>query len=357
MESAPDDKTAECADTAAKWRVRRALEPARESGVPLNKGREAGTSGGTGPTDALRSWLEDGELPEPDALGDFLSGRGPSVVWEALEALHAELDRQHEDGLPLEEVSVRRAHLVGLGRALVEAGIGSEVTAHRELLRDVSHDIRSPLNSILFLTEGLYSQRGAGLSASQKRQIGIVYAAAASLLNLVNDLLDFARTSEGDVGGVAEVPFGLPTVVTDLKRLVTPLSDHHRTDLRIEIETSGARRGDPQVLYRLLINLVSNAIEAAGEGGSVELALRDTEDGGLGVTVSNDGSGADIEAMRAMLEPQSEGTLTRRLRGRTHGLGLVICGRLVRAAGGSLELEGNEDGGARFSVELPFPRL
>ncbi|HKK08240.1 MAG TPA: HAMP domain-containing sensor histidine kinase [Gemmatimonadota bacterium] len=290
-----------------------------------------------------------------DRLELLLDKHGLRTLWAAIDGIHVALDLRRD--LEPDELEVCRSRLARLAFDVARLARDGEIRAQKALLRDISHDIRSPLNSILFLSEGLYSHNSANLTSAQRRQLGIVYAAAASLLNLVNDLLDFARTTEGNVGGIADMPFGVASVLSDVQRLVSPLADHHNTSLTVESHVDGARRGDPQVLCRLLINLVSNAIEAAGERGSVEWLLEDAEDGSLRVTVADDGPGADLDSVRELLAPQQEGRITRMLRGRTRGLGLVICGRLVRAAGGSIDVAASEAGGTRFTLELPFPKV
>lgn len=288
-------------------------------------------------------------------LEDLLDEFGLRTLWAGIDGIHFALDLRTD--LNPEKLEVRRSRLARVMYEVAQLARDGEIRAQRALLRDISHDIRSPLNSILFLSEGLYTHNSSNLTGAQHRQLGIVYAAAASLLNLVNDLLDFSRTNEGDVGGVAQIPFGIAAVLADVKRLVGPLADHHDTDFTLACRVKGPRRGDPQVLCRLLINLISNAIEAAGEQGEVECVLDDTDEGDLSIGIVDNGPGADVESLRDLLAPQQEGEITRMLRGRTHGLGLVICGRLVRAAGGSVEVESRDGGGTRFEVRLPFRAL
>lgn len=332
---------------------------ARRTVASSVNGSREGAGGSDGLVGRLRELGAPDEHPRLRAeVRELLDEHGLAAVWSALSELHRELDGARGDGLDPEEADRSRAGLGELGWAIVREAPQTAVRSYRELLRDISHDIRSPLNSILFLSEGLTSHQSSGLSTAQKRQAGIVYAAAASLLNLVNDLLDFSRTSEGEVGGVAGIPFSVASVVADVKRLVAPLADYHETDLELESTVKGPRKGDPQLLCRLLINLVSNAIEAADVGGRVEVRIQASGEGTLRITVADSGAGAELETVRSLLAPQPEERLTRMLHGRTHGLGLIIVGRLVRAAGGTVEVEArDEEGGTRFRVELPFGPL
>ncbi|MDP2528698.1 MAG: HAMP domain-containing sensor histidine kinase [Candidatus Palauibacterales bacterium] len=317
----------------------------------------AGGSGSDALRDRVRALAEESAPPAAE-IRDLLHDHDLESVWNALSRLHRELDEASGTDLQPKEVARLRQRLLGLGWLVVQSAPQTAVRSYRELLLDISHDIRSPLNSILFLSEGLTSHQSGGLSTTQKRQAGIVYAAAASLLNLVNDLLDFSRTAEGDVGGVASIPFSVSSVVGDVKRLVAPLADYHETDLEVASSVKAPRMGDPQLLCRLLINLVSNAIEAADVGGRVEVGIEARGEDSLLILVADDGAGAELETVRSLLAPQPEERLTRMLHGRTHGLGLIIVGRLVRASGGSVSVEPrDENGGTRFSVELPFGPL
>jgi len=277
------------------------------------------------------------------------------IAWEAVRAAHRRLDKAAQDsGLSPEEIRSLRERLGDAELELVETALHAEVRAHRQLLRDISHDIRSPLNSILFLADGLYSEQSGPLTKVQRRQMGVVYSGAASLLNLVNDLLDFARSSDGaDIGRPATVPFSLAGVLADVRRLVNPLASHHSTALGVELDCEGPCHGDPQLVSRILINLLSNAIDAAGDGGKVMLEASE-EDGFLELVVEDDGPGVDLNSVRQFLSSNPDTKLTRMLQGRTHGLGLIICGRLVRAAGGDVNVDLVPSGGTRFTIRLPY---
>lgn len=296
---------------------------------------------------------------------DAPPGEELAALLRAVAEVHAEIAKtavEHDAS----EMELLRERVTRASERLAGQAVERRVRPWREMLRDVTHDIRSPLNSILFLTEGLYNEHSGPLETAQREQIGIVYSAAASLLNLVNDLLDFARVDEGQVR-TSEVDFSLPAVVGEIRRLMEPLVDHYGADFEVEVAVEGRRRGDPQLLTRIAVNLLSNAVEAGERGGEVRLRVENDDpapasptDGdvgskGLRVVVEDRGPGADPERLRPLLERRPDDDVTRVLQGRTRGLGLVICGRLVRAAGGRISVEQRERGGTRFVALLPFP--
>lgn len=305
------------------------------------------------------------ELQQDGSSEDRLRERLESLVdrgelgttWDAVEKLHLGLDMAVKEGAipPGDAIRLRRG-LTALQSRLHRVGLSARLAARRELLRDITHDLRVPLNSIVFLTDSLFDERHGQLSEPQRRKLGGVYSASTTLLNFVNDLLDLSQSTEEDFE-CSCIPFSIRGVVEDLRHLVRPVADYHGANLEIDLQTEDSWEGDPRLVRRILLNLVTNALEAAGEGGEVRVALEEIdgdEPGMRRLVVSDTGPGIDLERAEALLDPVDEPGWKKLLDG-TDGLGLLIIGRLVRAAGGSVSVEhGGDSGGTRFAAELPF---
>jgi signal transduction histidine kinase len=227
----------------------------------------------------------------------------------------------------------------------------------RRFLQDISHDMRSPLNSILFLADALRSGHSGSLNGVQTRQVEVLFMAAVTLVKMVNDVIDFARLGTDAPLLVTRAPFSLESVVADVNGLVGPVVAHSGVDLKLELRAAGLRTGDAQVVNRVLLNLVSNAVQALPDGGRIEVVFDDADDTGLRLQVRDTGTEAPIERIRTALDSDDPDQLAGETRGWTHGLGLSISARLVRAAGGSISVDRTADGGAAFEVLLPFPPL
>jgi len=285
-----------------------------------------------------------GDIPEVDTI---------EVAAAAIRAVREAIHASEEMG----EERVRSLH-ARLDRdflILATALLGRRTEDSRALLRDVSHDLRSPLNSILFLADALATEHSGELNEVQSRQVGVLYSAAVSLVGLVNDLIDVTRLGDAATIEVLSEPFSIEAVLQQVDQLVGPLAAHADVDLGFRLETLGPRIGDRRVLTRILMNLVSNAVQATRAGDRVEVRAFDCA-AGLAVTVTDSGAGADIEQLRTRLEQAPLPTARDRGTGWTHGLGLAICARLVGAAGGHLAVDRPPEGGCRFTLELPFPR-
>lgn len=292
--------------------------------------------------------------PDPDADPGAPEDVGIQDLFEAVAAL-----REGLQGRGLSGATAAHLHR-GLDRASGELALAIQrrtVEENRQLLQDVSHDIRSPLNSILFLADTLLNEHSGSLNAVQRRQVGVLYTAAVTLVSLVNDLIDAARLGDTTSIRVSHASFSVEAALRDVESLVRPLATHCGVRLGFQLETLGPRTGDRQLLSRVLINLVTNAVKAAEEGGKVEVRVREAEEGGLRLEVHDDGPGEDVDRLRAFIaETEGQGYPTRRSRGWTHGLGLTISSRLVRAAEGEMDVDSAAGEGTTFVVRLPFRR-
>lgn len=278
----------------------------------------------------------------------------PDEMGAAVALVRAAVEKASAAGAPAEITRTRHACLDAASVAWAEDALERRSRNQRHLLRDVSHDIRSPLNSILFLADALRSGHSGELNGVQKRQVDVLFMAAVTLVKLVNDLIDYAHLDDTTQIAVADTVFSTGTVVEEVRGLLGPLLEYHDVELTVEEGDGAPRNGDARLLNRILLNLVSNAIQAMPEGGLVHVVIGEGDDGGLEVRVEDDGPGVDQADVRDALDAAVAGASLAETDGWTHGLGLSISARLAHAAGGRLTVEANEPAGTRFVVELPF---
>jgi len=300
------------------------------------------------PTEDDGAWHDGLDLDEAWAIGEgwrqalLQAQSGPTAV-------------EGEDQR-IEWADIHRA----LDRELLQASTSFQEQVdrvHRRALEDVSHDLRSPLNSILFLADALRTEHSGPLTSVQARQVGVLYSATVTMVRLVNDLIDFARLGTREHIAVASTSFSIDSVLADVQQLVSPLTTQRSVNLVVSLETEGTRLGDPHLLSRILLNLVSNAVEAVDEGGRVGVEVREKTGGDLRIEIADDRFGTDIEHLRVLLSDAETGRRPGETRGWTRGLGLSICARLVKAAGGHMSVRGRADSGAVFRVDLPYPAM
>jgi signal transduction histidine kinase len=280
-------------------------------------------------------------------------------AWAVAQAFRETIPDPVTEGGERETGASRELH-AALDRTLLSAAVATldrNTDAHRRMVQDVSHDLRSPLNSILFLADALRSERSGSLTPPQSHQMSVLYTAAVTLVRMANDLIDFSRLGVGQEKiVVSTASFSLETVIEDVRNLVGPLATHRRVELRTVFSAEGLRHGDQRLLSRVLLNLVSNALEASDNGGTVTLEFSDAESGDLCIEVRDDRGGTDVEALRQLMSV-TEDRWPGETRGWTRGLGLTISARLTEAAGGRIDVLSRSGNGTVFRVELPFRSL
>ncbi|HUF64540.1 MAG TPA: HAMP domain-containing sensor histidine kinase [Gemmatimonadaceae bacterium] len=297
-----------------------------------------------------------GDGPPPPS-----SDTGVAVVLRRriLDALRSELiSRWAADPLSSAEMLDALARLER-ARALCvpssEQGFTAELSdvGGLDLLVEVAHDMRSPLTSILFLSEVLHKGQSGPLNDVQKRQIGIMYSAALGLVGMASDMIEIARGGDRLASRKPE-PFSVTEILQSVHDLVGPTAEQKGLDVRIVHLFAERRLGYPIPLSRVLLNLTSNALKFTHDG-HVELSARPVGGNRVEFAVTDTGGGIAPDAMETLYQPFRREP--RRESGYYFsgtGLGLAICRRLVTALESELMLVTGPTG-TRFSFELELP--
>jgi signal transduction histidine kinase len=346
-----DSVVTRAARNRAESLIRSLPERFRHAGIEL--AREL--YGGPGPVKVLQ--IGEGQ---PADTPPWYTGLELEEAWAVGQAFRQTIQDPAAESGALETGASSELH-AALDRSLLSAAVATldrNTDAHRRMVQDVSHDLRSPLNSILFLADALRSERSGPLTPAQSHQMSVLYTAAVTLVRMANDLIDFSRLGVGQERiAISTASFSLETVIADVRNLVGPLSTHRGVELRTIFSAKGLRHGDQRLLSRVLLNLVSNALEAVDSGGEVSLEFSDTDGGDLCIEISDDRAGTDVDALRRLMSV-TEDRWPGETRGWTRGLGLTISTRLVEAAGGRIDVMSRGAGGSTiFRVDLPFPPL
>jgi signal transduction histidine kinase/ActR/RegA family two-component response regulator len=228
-----------------------------------------------------------------------------------------------------------------------------------QFLANMSHEIRTPLNGVLGMARAMALHR---LDRAQRERLDVIHASGASLMAVLDDLLDLAKIEAGrfeletvafDIGQIAGEACDTFAAVADAKALAFTLE--------VADEARGAWRGDPTRVRQILNNLISNALKFTGTGSvRVSVAL---EPGGeapgsevLRLVVADSGPGMGPEVLASLFQKFSQGdnSNTRRFGGT--GLGLAISRQLAQLMGGDISVESTVGQGSEFVVTLPLER-
>ncbi len=219
-------------------------------------------------------------------------------------------------------------------------------------LSNMTHEFRTPLNSILSLTRLLLDRLDGPLTAEQEKQIGYVRRSAENLSELVNDLLDLAKVEAGKIV-VRPGEFRVADLFGALRGMLKPLlAANHSVALVFEpADHLPPLYTDEGKVAQILRNLISNALKYT-EKGEVRVAAAAAPNGTLVFSVADTGIGIAPEDQERIFEEytQVDSPLQRRTRGT--GLGLPLSRKLATLLGGGIVVNSQPGIGSTFRATV-----
>ncbi len=222
-----------------------------------------------------------------------------------------------------------------------------------EFLATMSHEMRTPMNGILGMTELLLE---TALDAEQRDFATIVLSEAENLLRIINNVLDFSKIEASKLI-LAEKEFSILELIDSIMAILKPEAVEKNLALHVSIDATIPKyvMGDALRLRQVLLNLVGNAIKFTPQGEvTVHVEHFESHTGAvhIGFSVQDTGIGIPLEAQERIFHSfsQVDGSHTRRFGGT--GLGLAIAKRLVELMGGQITLHSEPGRGSLFAFDL-----
>jgi two-component system, NtrC family, sensor kinase len=241
-----------------------------------------------------------------------------------------------------------------LFREIEEKGQQLEVAnRHKsDFLANVSHDLRTPLNSIIGFTRIVLRRTGDQIPDLQKENLQKVLISSDHLLKLINGLLDLAKIEAGKMDVIAE-PVRVEDIVSMATATVEPLlkdsSVHFVKDIPPDLPPLNT---DRDKLKQILLNLLSNAAKFTEKGEIKVTAWQ--ENGNVKLIVSDTGIGMKKEALDHIFEEFSQAEKTTASRYGGTGLGLAIVKKFTNLMGGEIGVESEIGKGSKFTITIPI---
>ncbi len=296
-------------------------------------------------------------------IRETLMERSPQNPYEEIQRQNQELLRA------MAELRKREEELTHLNRELEDTNRGvvalyaeldekaSSLQKANELktrfLSNMSHEFRTPLNSILSLSRMLLARMDGDLTVEQEKQVTFIQKAASGLSEMVNDLLDLAKVEAGKIE-VRPSSFEASDLFATLRGMLRPLLVQGSSVALIVEEPEGIAPlyTDEGKVAQILRNFVSNALKfteqgevrvsAVQRGHTVTFSVSDT---GIGIALADqDRIFEDFIQIESSLQKQVKGT----------GLGLPLSHKLAELLGGSISVRSKPGQGSTFTVSIPL---
>ena len=240
---------------------------------------------------------------------------------------------------------------VQLEAALEEARAAN--SAKSEFLAKMSHEMRTPLNAVIGLSE--LSLENDGLSGETKSNLEKVYGAGTTLLSIVNDILDISKIEAGRLE-LVENEYDTSSMINDAVSQNVLRIEEKPILFTLDIDPNLPTRlyGDELRIKQIISNLLSNAFKYTKKG-TVELRIKCTREGGamwIILYVKDTGIGIREADLNSLFVEYSKLDLKQNRMIEGTGLGLPITQRLAEMMGGSVSVESEYGKGSTFSVKL-----
>ena len=252
-----------------------------------------------------------------------------------------------EYALTLENIRIRREK--------EEAAIRIRNEQFRSnLLRSISHDLRTPLTSISGNASNLLSNGPEFDEATRTRLYSDIYDDAVWLTNLVENLLSLSRVEDESIPMNYQVE-----LLEDIVDEALLHTDRHRSEHRLLVdlpEKPVLLMADARLVAQVLINLVNNAIAYTPKGTEIRISA-DTGLHEASITVADNGPGIPDGEKERVFEMFYSGSGNGPENRRSVGMGLSLCRAIVQAHGGEILLRDNSPSGAAFTFTLPLSEV
>ena len=223
--------------------------------------------------------------------------------------------------------------------------------ARSEFVSTVSHELKTPLTSILAFTDILARNPDGNLTSRQIDHLKVMRRSGDRLNTLIEDLLDVSRVDAGTLK-LEYSQFPVRELFNEVADTFASMISERGQSLDMELPDEAWIEADRQRLAQVLTNLLSNACKYSPEGAHIELKTW-REDDRLLVTITDSGIGISQQDQTRLFTPffRADNVLTRSVAGT--GLGLAITKSIVELHEGQIEVESELNAGTTFRLQIP----
>lgn len=222
-----------------------------------------------------------------------------------------------------------------------------------DFLANVSHEIRTPINTICGISEIVLKN---DVPAEMKEDMLNIQSAGRNLMSVVGDILDYSELQEGEFE-ILQENYYISSTIYDIINMSTAKKSEKKLELIVDCATDmpSVLIGDEQKIRRVIMNLVNNAIEFTSEGCvCIHFGYRKEEYGiNLIITVKDTGIGMTKENVENLFQKFSQADMGRTRKKGGIGLGLAIAQTIVNRMGGFITVKSELGKGSEFKIVIP----
>ncbi len=222
-----------------------------------------------------------------------------------------------------------------------------------EFLTNTSHELRTPINSIIAITESVIDGAEGEVNNQQKKSLSMVVNSGRRLSNLINDILDYSRIKSGEIH-LMKSTFRIEELVDNVMKEFEYLAADNNIRLKTEImERLSPVYADKYRIIQVIYNLIGNAVKFTPLGGEVTTVIYE-EEKNIYVSVNDTGIGISEDKLEIIFKSfeQADSSIIRKYGGM--GLGLSISKQIIEAHEGKISVYSKLNVGTKFIFNIPL---
>jgi len=221
-----------------------------------------------------------------------------------------------------------------------------------QFLANISHDLRTPLNSIICLSEILSNKMFGDLNPKQQEYIEDIRISGVRLLGMINEVLDITKLESHTVKlNITQVD--IPILINEVCNILKPLHTKKNIKINLEIPKLPTISADYIKLQQVLFNILGNAIKFSPENSTINVTVT-THRKNIEIAIQDHGIGISKTNVKKIFKKfyQVENTLSKTEI--STGLGLTIAKEFVKLHNGKIEVQSELQKGTTFTIKLPM---
>ncbi|MDE6690812.1 MAG: response regulator [Clostridia bacterium] len=269
--------------------------------------------------------------------------------------LHVEVDKQNKYIVIISDRTKELLAKQSLEEALKIANIANR--SKSTFLANMSHDIRTPMNTIVGLCTLL--QRDVDDQAKLNDHVKQIMLTSRHLLTLINDILDMSKIESGEATlNISEI--SVVDLVKEIDAKMSPQAKAKKQSFKTTVAVKTEKfLGDKMRIKRIMLNILSNAVKYTQEGGQIEFTVQQMSRPSrkhiyLQFIVKDNGVGMSEQFVQKIFEPYSR-DISASSDLHSAGLGMAVAKNLIDLMGGTISIESKEGEGSTFAVGFKFP--
>ena len=220
-----------------------------------------------------------------------------------------------------------------------------------KLFSIIAHDLRSPFNNIMVLSQILKAQLSKSEDPDTQVPIDLIHSTAKNTLVLLENLLDWAKSQSGQINFKNE-KINISNVVNEILELSRSIAKTKDISIQVHIPEDVEINSDKKILKTIIRNLMSNAIKYSRPGDKITISAVEEKDL-VKIVISDSGVGMDDDTLENLFSITGNTPLPGTLNEKGSGFGLVLCREFIEKLGGKIWVESEKEKGSDFIFTIP----